>query len=101
MATVTPRDLYATELHELTNAEKQMLGELPDMASRATSIRLRRLFEEHNAETRVQIDRLRLLIEQLNEPVGATTTGGVAAMIENAVRTFGDAERGEILDAAL
>ena len=55
MATVTLRDLYAAELHDLMNAEKQIIAELPIMASRATSVRLRRAFEDHLAETKVQI----------------------------------------------
>jgi ferritin-like metal-binding protein YciE len=101
MATVTLRDLYAVELHDLMNAEKQLLAELPQMAARATSLRLRRLFEDHQAETRVQIDRLRLLVDQLNESSHAIPGGGVAALIEDAHHRLDAAERGEILDAAL
>jgi ferritin-like metal-binding protein YciE len=98
---VTLRDLYAAELHDLMNAEKQIVAELPVMASRATSIRLRRAFEDHHAETRVQIDRLRLLLRQLNEPPKGIPGGAVAALIEDARRRFDDTERGETLDAAL
>ena len=101
MATVTLRDLYALELHDLMNAEKQIVAELPVMASRATSARLRRAFEDHHAETRIQIDRLRLLLEQLNEPPHAIPNGAVAALIEDARRRFDATERGETLDAAL
>jgi ferritin-like metal-binding protein YciE len=101
MATVTLRDLYAAELHDLMNAEQQIVAELPVMASRATSLRLRRAFEDHHAETRVQIDRLRLLLEQLNEPAKGLAGGAVAALIEDARRRLDDTERGETLDAAL
>jgi ferritin-like metal-binding protein YciE len=101
MATVTLRDLYAAELHDLMNAEKQIVVELPVMATRATSIRLRRALEEHHAETKVQIDRLRLLLEQLNEPSKGIPGGAVAALIEDARRRLDDTERGETLDAAL
>src|ERR1041385_3006894 len=101
MATVTLRDLYAAELHDLMNVEKQMVAELPVMASRATSARLQRALEEHHAETKVQIDRLRLLLEQLNEPAKGIPGGAVAALIEDARRRFDDTERGETLDSAL
>jgi len=101
MPMVTLRDLYAAELHDLMNAEKQIVAELPVMASRATSIRLRRAFEDHHGETRVQIDRLRLLLRQLNEPPKGISGGAVAALIEDARRRFDDTERGETLDAAL
>jgi ferritin-like metal-binding protein YciE len=101
MATVSLRDLYAAELHDLMHAEKQMVAELPLMASRATSERLRRAIEEHHAETQVQIERLRLLLEQLNEPARAVPSGAMAALIEDARRRLDDTERGETLDAAL
>jgi len=101
MATVSLRDLYAAELHDLMHAEKQMVAELPVMAGRATSERLRRALEEHHAETQVQIERLRLLLEQLNEPPRAIPGGAIAALIEDARRRLDDTERGETLDAAL
>ncbi|PYR66517.1 MAG: ferritin-like domain-containing protein [Acidobacteria bacterium] len=101
MSTVTLRDLYAAELHDLMNAEKQLAAELPIMAGRATSARLQRALEEHHAETKIQIERLRLLLEQLNEPPRAVPSGAVAALIEDARRRLDDAERGETLDAAL
>jgi ferritin-like metal-binding protein YciE len=101
MASVTLRDLYAAELHDLMNAEKQMAAELPVMATRATSERLRRALEEHHAETQVQIERLRLLLEQLNEPPKAIPSGAIAALIADARRRLDDTERGETLDAAL
>ena len=83
------------------NAEKQIVAELPVMAARATSVRLRRALEEHHAETKVHIDRLRLLLEQLNEPARAIPGGAVAALIEDARRRLDDTERGDTLDAAL
>ena len=101
MAAVTLRDLYAAELHDLMNAEKQIVAELPIMAGRATSARLQRALEEHHAETKIQIERLRLLLEQLNEPPRAVPSGAVAALIEDARRRLDDTERGETLDAAL
>ena len=64
MASVTLRDLYAAELHDLMNAEKQLLAELPVMAARATSARLQHALDEHHAETKVHIERVRLLIER-------------------------------------
>ena len=101
MPTVTLRDLYAAELHDLMNVEKQIVAELPAMASRATSVRLRRALEDHHAETTVQIDRLQLLLQQLNEPAKGIPSGAIAALIEDARRRFDDTERGETLDAAL
>jgi ferritin-like metal-binding protein YciE len=83
------------------NAEKQIVAELPSMARRATSVRLRRAFEDHHAETKVQIERLRLLLEQLNEPPRGVPSGAIAALIEDSRRRLDETERGETLDAAL
>jgi ferritin-like metal-binding protein YciE len=101
MATVTLRDLYAAELHDLMNAERQILEELLFMAGRATSADLRRALDRHHGETKVHADRLRLLLEQMNDQPPAQPSGAVAALIEDGRRRLGDAERGEILDAAL
>jgi ferritin-like metal-binding protein YciE len=101
MAAITLRDLYAAELHDLMNAEKQIVVELPRMAGRATSARLQRALEDHHRETKVQIERLQLLLQQLNEPARAVPSGAIAAMLEDVRRRLDDTERGETLDAAL
>ena len=90
MASVTLRDLYAAELHDLMNAEKQLLAELPVMAgarrrrdcnTRSTSIMPKR---------KCTSSGVRLLIEQLNEPARATPSGAMAALIEDARRRLSD-----------
>ena len=83
------------------NAEKQIVAELPVMASRATSTRLQRALEDHHAETKIQIERLQLLLEQLNEPPRGVPSSAIAALVEDARRRLNDTERGETLDAAL
>ena len=101
MASVTLRDLYVAELYDLMNSEKQLLAELPAMAARATSARLQHALDEHHAETRVHVERVRLLIAQLNEPARAIPSGAMAALIDDARRRLRETERGDILDAAL
>src|SRR5258706_2464159 len=101
MANVPLRDLYVAELYDLMNSEKQLLAELPVMAARATSARLQRALDEHHAETKVHLERVRLLIEQLNEPARVIPGGAMAALIEDARRRLKETERGDILDAAL
>ena len=101
MAAITLRDLYAAELHDLMNAEKQIVEELPRMAGRATAARLQRALDDHYRETKVQIERLQLLLQQLNEPAREVPSGAIAAMLEDVRRRLHDTERGETLDAAL
>jgi ferritin-like metal-binding protein YciE len=71
------------------------------MAARATSARLQHALDEHHAETKVHLERVRLLIQQLNEPARAIPSSAMAALIEDARRRFRETERGDILDAAL
>jgi ferritin-like metal-binding protein YciE len=101
MAAITLRDLYAAELHDLMNAEKQIVEELPLMAGRATAARLQRALEDHHRETKIQVERLQLLLQQLNEPAREVPSGAIAAMLEDVRRRLHDTERGETLDAAL
>ena len=101
MPVVTLRDLYAAELHDLVHAEQQIIAELSDMRDRATSARLQRALDEHHAETAVQIERLTLLLQQLNEPAREFPSRSITAIIDDARRRFDDTERGETLDAAL
>jgi ferritin-like metal-binding protein YciE len=101
MAIVTLRDLYVAELHELRDVEQQILQELPGMAARATSAELRTAFEVHYDQTQVHIDRLSLLLRQLNERVHSTGGEAMRGLVHDAHRRAAEAERGEVLDATL
>lgn len=101
MATVTLRDLYAAELHDLLDAEKQIAEALPLLAGRATSSLLRDALEQHHAETKIHVERLQLLLDQLNEPRHGVPSVTAAALLEDARHRLEETERGETLDAAL
>ena len=78
-----------------------MVAELPSWRLARRRRWLRRALEEHLAETQVQIERLRLLLEQLNEPPWSVPSGAMAALIDDGRRRLDETERGETLDAAL
>jgi len=101
MAIVTLRDLYVAELQELSDVERQILQELPGLAARATSAELRTAFERHYEQTRIHIDRLDLLLRQLNERSQGSGVEGIRGLVHDAHRRAADAERGEVLDATL
>ena len=101
MPIVTLRDLYAAELHDLFDAEQQILQELPGMAARATSAELRNAFEDHYEQTLVHIERLELLFRQLDERPRLQPSEAMRGLVQGARRRAADAERGEVLDAAL
>jgi ferritin-like metal-binding protein YciE len=101
MPLVTLRDLYVAELHDLFDAEQQILQELPGMAARATSAELRRAFEDHYEQTQVHLERLELLFRQLDERPRLDACEGIRGLIQETHRRSADAERGDVLDAAL
>ncbi len=100
MPIVTLRDLYLAELQDLSDAEQQILEELPRMAAAATSSALRQAFEDHHALTRIHAERVELLLRKLDAQEGAPCQA-VSAMIAEARRRIAEAERGDVLDAAL
>jgi ferritin-like metal-binding protein YciE len=101
MPIVTLRDLYVAELQDLYDVEQQVLQVLPGMAARATSGELRTAFEQHYEQTQVHIERLDLLFRQLNERAFGPGGEAIRGIVLQAHRRSAEAERGEVLDAAL
>ena len=52
------RDLLIDELHDILNAEEQIVEALPDMVAAADSPELKKAFENHLKETKGQVQRL-------------------------------------------
>jgi ferritin-like metal-binding protein YciE len=100
MSLVTLRDLYVAELQTLYDAEQQALQELPGFAARATSTELRVAFEEHYEETQLHLERLHLLLRQLDERPRHQGEG-IRGLMQEGHRRAAEAERGEVLDAVL
>jgi ferritin-like metal-binding protein YciE len=101
MPIVTLRDLYIAELQDLYDAEQQLLEALPAMAAKTTSSSLRRAFEDHFEQTRLQMERLELLFRQLDIRAIGHGCEGMRGLLAEARRRMSEAERGDVLDAAL
>lgn len=101
MPIVTLRDLYIAELQDLYDTEQQILEALPDMAAKTTSSALKAAFEDHFEETRVQVERLELLFRQLDIRADGRGCEPMRALLAEARRRMSEAERGDVLDAAL
>jgi ferritin-like metal-binding protein YciE len=70
------RDLWVDELKDLYHAEHQILKALPKMAKAAVDEELRAAFEEHLEQTRVHVERLEQVFEQIDEaPKGKRCKG--------------------------
>jgi len=101
MPIVTLRDLYIAELQDLVDAERQIIASLPELAAAATSTELRDAFQQHLAETRVQLERLELLMRKLDVRGDTSPCEAMRGLISEARRRITNGERGDVLDAAL
>lgn len=59
------KDLLIDELHDILNAEEQIVKALPDMVKAADSPELKEAFESHLKETKGQIHRLEKIFKLL------------------------------------
>jgi ferritin-like metal-binding protein YciE len=101
MPIVTLRDLYVSELQDLLDAERQIVGALTEMTQAATSSDLRAALSEHLEETHVQLQRLDLLLRKLDVRSPGHPCEAIRGLIADARRRIADTERGDVLDAAL
>lgn len=101
MPIVTLRDLYVAELQDLFDAEQQILQTLPALAAAATSSALRQAFTDHLEATRIQAERLELLLRKLDAAGNGAPCDALRGLAREARRRMTDGERGDVLDAAL
>lgn len=101
MATQSLKDLYLDELRDLFDAEQQILQTLPGMTSAATSPALKRVFQDHLEQTRVQTERLELIFRQLGQPGHGTRCAGMAGLLKESQERLQESAPGEVRDAAL
>jgi ferritin-like metal-binding protein YciE len=94
-------DLLVDELRDIYNAEKQMLGSLPQMAEAASSPELKAAFQQHEQETRGQVARLEEIFRELEEPPGGKTCRGMEGLIEEGSEVIEEDADPSVKDAAL
>jgi ferritin-like metal-binding protein YciE len=101
MKLITLDGLLADELKDLYSAENQLIKALPKLAQAADSDDLRQAFEEHLEQTRLHVQRIEQICEQLNvKPKGKRCMGMEGLIAEGAEILEADVEP-DVLDAAL
>lgn len=93
--------LYTETLHDLYDAEQQILGALPKLAEKTSHKELRAAFKEHEKITRSHVARLEQNFADLGEPVKGKHCKGMRGLLaegEEAIREHADPN---VLDAAL
>jgi ferritin-like metal-binding protein YciE len=95
------RDLFIHELQDLYSAEQQILQALPKMAAAASSADLREGFESHTAETKVHVQRLEQIFEQMNESPKGKTCEGMKGLVDEGVALVSESADPAVKDAGL
>ena len=94
-------DLYINEIKDLYNAEQQIIKALPKMTEAASSPDLKRAFEEHLAQTRLQAERLEQIFQKLGEPAKGQKCKGMEGIIDEGEDLMDKDAPASVSDAAL
>ena len=95
------RKLYVDELKDLYSAEKQILQALPRMAKKAKNEQLKKGFEMHLEETRMQVERLDQIFELLGKSPRGKKCKGMEGLLEEGKEMMQEDMDPEVMDAAL
>jgi ferritin-like metal-binding protein YciE len=96
-------DLFIEEIQDLYSAENQILEALPELAENATSPELKRAFQQHLDQTRVHVQRLDQIFNQLGGDVDRNdkTCKGMKGIIKENEDLLDDLEEPEVADAGM
>jgi ferritin-like metal-binding protein YciE len=78
----TLQDVFVDQIHDLQDAERQLVEALPKMAGAASTDKLREAFEHHLAETRGHVDRLGEITATLGIPAGTEPCEAMKGLIK-------------------
>jgi ferritin-like metal-binding protein YciE len=95
------QDLYVDELKDLYNAENQILGALPKMAQAASSNELRMAFQEHEHQTRAQVERLDKIFDKLDMDPKGKPCRGIQGIIAEGDEFIQEKPDPAVMDAGL
>lgn len=94
-------ELFVEELHDVYDAETQLIKALPKMASKANYPELRSAIEEHLEQTRNQARRLEEIFESLGEKVKGEKCKGMRGIIDEGDDLAGESGEPAAIDAGI
>ncbi|MGY6709159.1 MAG: YciE/YciF ferroxidase family protein [Rhizobiaceae bacterium] len=94
-------DLFVHTLRDVYYAEQQIAKNLPKMVEKATSTELKRGFELHLDETKIQIKRLEEVFRLHGVEVKGVTCPAIDGILKEAEEISGEVDDQRVLDAAL
>jgi ferritin-like metal-binding protein YciE len=97
----TLRELFVDELRDLYDAENRLVKALPKLAKAANLEDLRSGFETHLEQTKEHVERLKQIIESLDEKPTGKKCPGMIGIIQEGEELMGEEFEGSVMDAAL
>jgi ferritin-like metal-binding protein YciE len=94
-------ELFVDELREILGAEKQLLKGLKMISSKASNSNLKKVFDDHYAESEHQIERLGEIFTSIGLTTRSKKCRAMQGLIEEAQDIIDNFESGHVLDAAL
>jgi ferritin-like metal-binding protein YciE len=97
------RELLVHELQDLYSAETQLVDALPLLAEAATSVKLKKGFTEHLAQTKKHVSRLEQCFKQLGETPGGEVCAAMKGIITEGQKLLKQKAKADpaVFDAAL
>ena len=92
------RELFIDELKDLYSAENQIIKAFPKIIKNTTSDELRSAFEEHLEQTKVQVQRLEEIFENLDESPRGKKCKGMEGLLEEGKEMMEEDIEDEVLD---
>ncbi len=95
------KELFEHQLKDLYSAESQLINALPKMVKNASDSNLKKAFENHLEETKVQKQRLEEICEELNIKPSGEKCKAMEGLIKEAEGFIEEAEGDDVMDAGL
>jgi ferritin-like metal-binding protein YciE len=97
----TLRELFVDELRDLYDAEHRLVKALPKMAKAANMDELREGFETHLEQTKEHVERLKQIMESMDEKASGKKCPGMVGIVQEGEELMGEDFEGSVMDAAL
>ena len=101
MARESLQDVYVEQLKDLYNAEQQILRALPKMAKSAVHPELQKAFTDHEQLTRVHVERLEKIFQELGKAPGGHKCKGMEGLLAEGAELIEEHAESDALDAAM
>lgn len=97
----TLRELFVDELRDLYDAESRLVKALPKLAKAANLDELHDEFETHLEQTKEHVDRLKRIMESMDEKTSGKKCPGMIGIIQEGEELMDEDFEGSVMDAAL